>query len=230
MFIPVTVSFKLLSSKESNGSLAQYSATMAKLEGIDRTVKQLSESISKHKSDVDEQMDVFRQSYASVLKQNTENIQKTLEVNSSAKQILTKTIEQNENDLRKKNAILYGLDEDPKKSTSDQIHDILRDVCFQHIKTPINMLRLGNKVEGKKRPVKLEFVDETSKWEFLKRANATMRSSNIFCKLDVSRETRDREYVLRQEVRKLKETHHDAVYRIRNCKIQQRNAEGNGLS
>ena len=74
--------------------------------------------------------------------------------------------------------------------------------------------------------MKLEFADENGKWEFFKMANATLRVNNIYCKLDGPKEVRDVEYGLREEIQKLKEQNHETVYRIRNCKIQERNNMG----
>lgn len=82
----------------------------------------------------------------------------------------------------------------------------------------------------KPRPIKVEFPDETSRWEFIRRANATLRQSNTRAKPDESKEKRDQQYALRQKIKELKSVGDtDAEYRIRSLQIQKKRlTRGNG--
>ena len=78
-----------------------------------------------------------------------------------------------------------------------------------------------------RRPIKVRFEDETSKWKFLKRfANDTLKSRNIYCKLDESEEVRRQQYNLRKEVRELRQSNEGKEYRVRNMHIQQKYETG----
>jgi len=91
---------------------------------------------------------------------------------------------------------------------------------------PLRAIRLTSRVSGKPRPIKLEFEDEATKWEFLKRTNASLRNKNIFCKLDESKEVRDEQYKLHQTIKEMKDEKPDVNFRIRNNRIQSKGIEG----
>ena len=90
---------------------------------------------------------MIEKSYASVLISNTENIQKSIEVNSSAKTILQKSLAQIETETRKLNAILYGLPEEKEKFTAEKIKEFIKHKCFQHTNIPVQAFRLGKILE-----------------------------------------------------------------------------------
>lgn len=74
------------------------------------------------------------------------------------------------------------------------ITKIMEKDCF--ISTPkptkATILQKNDDRENLNGPIKLEFVDENSKWEFLKRANAMLQTEKIYCKLDESKVVRDK--------------------------------------
>lgn len=215
---------------ENKSSTAQYSNTIGRLQKIEQSISQLTKGLTLQKEIVEEKLDFFKKSYAAALQSNSENIQKSLEVNSAAKHLISKNIQQNETDMRKKNAILYGVPENKEKSTNDLISELAEQQSFQHNKRPLKVMRLGQHTEGKTRPIKMEFCDEEGKWEFLKRVNSTLRGDHIFCKLDISKEMRDKEYATRKELRALKVQNSDAEYRIRNNIIQTKTDKGDWVA
>lgn len=103
---------------------------------------------------------------------------------------------------------------------------MLKKECFSHTKAPIKAVRLQSTATIK--PIKLEFTDENTKWEFMKRVHATQRENNIWCKLDESKEVRERQYELRQQIkqRKAEDPNGSTQYRIRNMNIQSKDESG----
>ena len=99
---------------------------------------------------------------------------------------------------------------------------MLKKTCFSNTKQPLKAFRLQDLGASATKLIGLEFGDENSKWEFLKRVNTTQREQKIFCKLDESKEVRDQQHALRQQIKQLKlDNKEDSTqYRIRNIKIQ----------
>lgn len=179
-------------------------------------------------------MQTLEKSYAETLKHSNDSMKKTQEINSSAKAMIKQQLETRQQEVRKNNAILYGVVEVDNMSAIEQLNELMKEECFMNgsfrlHKQPINAIRLQPKnptPKEKPRPIRVEFPDEVSKWEFIKRANATLRQQNIFAKPDESKERRDQQYALRQKIRDLKANGDaDGEYRIRNSKIQRKDAE-----
>ena len=101
----------------------------------------------------------------------------------------------------------------------------MKHTCFQHTNIPAQAFRLGKILEGKTRPIKVIFEDEKAKWAFITRVNSSLKGENYFCKPDTSKEFREQEYALRQQVKSLRSNNTDISYRIRSMKIQQKNPE-----
>ena len=60
-----------------------------------------------------------------------------------------------------------------------------------------------------------------SKWEFVKRVNSQLKGQGFFCKLDTTKEHRDQEYELRQQMNQLRSSNNEINYHIQNMNIQQ---------
>lgn len=211
------------------GTLAHNVQSNSKLDTIENLVRK----ISQHNDALLGRVDKLEKSYAEATKSNADSIQRSMEVNSSAKAILEKDIEKREADNRKNNAIIYGVKEMEGKTALEVITEMMKEDCFQRTNGPVRAIRLqtsGSNDTSKPKPMKLEFKDEYSKWEFLKRANAALRNENIFCKLDESKQKRDLQYSLRQKIKQMKESGADAdqEYRIRNHRIQSRSQQAQG--
>lgn len=195
---------------------------------MDDKLDQITMSINSIAERLENQATKFQEhekTYAEILKANSDNIQKSLRVNTNAQTILQKTLDKSDVESRKLNAILYGLPEEENKSASDQVREFLQKDCFTTKISPTQSFRLGIKHDNKNRPIKVKFSEENSKWEFVKRVNHQLRGQGFFCKLDSTKEHRDLEYKLRQNLKHLKENNNDNSYRIRNMNIQQKSKE-----
>ncbi|KAF6021308.1 hypothetical protein EB796_020382 [Bugula neritina] len=79
----------------------------------------------------------------------------------------------------------------------NQVKDLMKNYCFQHSdaqpdrqpKSAIRLRTSGPVDPNRPRPIKVEFTSEASKWKFIKRANASLRSLNVFVKPDESQNT-----------------------------------------
>lgn len=148
---------------------------------------------------------------------------KAVEENTKRQQILLqKSIETNEAENRKTNAILYGIPETTEKSVLDQVQEFMTKECFIHESKPISAYRLGTKSNeiDKHRPIKIRFVNEDAKWVFMKRVNHQFKGTKTFCLLDRSKQVRDEEYKLRQTAKKLTSEGNGMNFRARELKIQ----------
>lgn len=126
------------------------------------------------------------------------------------------------NEAGKSNAILYGITE--RNTAIQDVMDLMSNKLFKNFNKPVQAVRLSAKTERKNHPIKLRFEDEKSKskWIFLKRVNHALRSVSLFWKLHMNKETRDKEYTLCQQIRKLKEEQSAIQYRIRDLNIQKK--------
>ena len=166
------------------------------------------------------------QSYYQALMSNIESMNKAVNANKQnirkSQDFLQQTLDQSDAEARKVNAILYGINEVEQTKAIEQVKELLNNECFSKSPMPVSAFRLGAKKDNTTtpRPIKVKFNDEASKWEFVKRVNANLKSQRIFCKLDTSKEFRDKEYALRQRLQKLKADDSNQKYRIRDMQIQ----------
>jgi hypothetical protein len=168
--------------------------------------------------------------WSDVLKRNTENINKNTQVAQQAKILMEQSHQLKEEENRKNNAIITGVTEQDDSTAIQQIKELMTQECFAKNSEPIQAMRLGKKTEDQvqKRPIKVRFDDEQSKWEFIKRFNNhALREKQIFCKLDESQAVRNQQFQLRQEVRSLRTENGTNEYRIRNMQIQEKK-DGSG--
>ena len=194
-----------------------------KLDNIEKLVTTLTTTTNQ-------KMGEFEKTWADVVKKQTENINQNKQVAQQTKVILQKTQQQKEEENRKNNAIVTGITETGDKTALEQIKELMKLDCFSGRNMPVQAIRLGSKADNaseQKRPIKVRFENETSKWEFLKRfANDTLKSRHIYCKLDESEEVRRQQYILRKEVRELKQSNEGKEYRVRNMQIQHKSETG----
>ena len=191
-------------------------------------ISKIATTLSTSNATLNNRMDQMEKSYAAAIKSNMDGVQKSIEINASARHLLARNIEQQQADSRKNNAILYGIQTEDGKNAMEQVTEMLKKDCFTHTKQPVKAIRLQASGASTTKPIKLEFTDENTKWEFLKRVNATQREQKIFCKLDESKEVRDQQYALRQQIKKIKSANseNNTQYRIRSMKIQTREESG----
>ena len=168
-------------------------------------------------------------SYSEALQSKTDDIVKRVEENTGyvKKQhlLLQQSVDNADAESRKLHAILYGLAESDGP-VIDQVKHFMNRECFSQASEPITAFRLGPKSEGKNRPTKIKFKDETGKWDFLKRVNQSFKGTPTFCLLDRTKEVRNEEYKLRQAAKQLSQTNTNEKYRVRDMKIQNQQVSG----
>jgi len=72
-----------------------------------------------------------------------------------------------DSDARKVNTILFGLKEKAEKTALAQVPKFLNKEYFSNMCKPVSAYRLGEKKEGRIRPIKLKLISEAEKWELL---------------------------------------------------------------
>lgn len=211
------------SKSTSEGRQAQQLDPKAnqQIDNIEKMVKEIVEQSSK--------MSEIEKKWTDVLMQNQDSIDKNKKVAAEAKSLMEKSHQVREEESRKNNAIVTGLTEIDGKTAMDQINDLMKMECFTRSNTPIQAFRLGKKIESgeQKRPIKVRFEDEQTKWEFIKRFNnQTLREKGFYCKLDESKVVRNQQFQLRQEVKRLRSESTSTQYRVRNMEIQEKERSG----
>lgn len=196
-------------------------ASLKKLAGIEQMIASLDNKVDTYQNQTTEEVKRLEKSWAEIASPGelSQDIKKAVQLTSTTQALLSKDLDKKDTEARKNNAILYGLPEN--KTAMDDIQELMKNEFFQTFNVPEQAVRLGAKTESH-RPIKLRFANETAKWEFIKRANSKLREKNIFCKLDVSAQTREQEFKLRERVRALRQNKDDSEYRIRNGAIQQK--------
>jgi len=214
---------------KGNGDVGMTSAANngvmnGKLGKIEDMVMKLADALSSNQAKIEDRMQKLEVSYAQAVSSNLDGVKTAQQLNSDAKAQFSQILEHQQAEYRKKNAIIYGVEPEAGRTTMEKIQELMEDVSFPTAAKPLTAKRLQtsqSSVGIKPGPIKLEFSDEGSKWTFLKRANATLRPKNIYCKLDESKALRDQQYRLRQQIKEMKEQDESGTqYRIRNMKIQ----------
>ena len=186
----------------------------------------LGEKIDEYQRQSGSQIECMKCSWAEVTSngQIAKDVKLAMKTTASTNAMLAAELDKKDTEERKNNAILYGLQEN--STAMDDVADLMQKTLFKDFDKPVKAFRLSKKEEGI-RPLKLTCRDEEAKWKFLKRANHSLRSDRMFCKLDVNKKTRDTEFQLREQLRGLrKEDTSSSEYRIRNLSIEKKNLAG----
>lgn len=147
-------------------------------------------------------------------------------------QELEKIIEEKE-DRRKRanNLVLYRAPESEEEDVSKRIeHDrgIVKELFERALGvqdcTVMRMIRLGKRRDGQDRPLLLEMSNEREKWIIIKNAkNLKGETDNVMKKIgisrDMSKEERDRDRNLREELKEKRQNGEEGWY-IRDGKLQ----------
>lgn len=205
-------------SKETNHS------NLKKLSTIQEMITLLDNKISTFQQHTTEEVKKIEKSWAEIAAPGeiSKDIKKSIQLQSTTQALLAKDLEKKDAESRKNNAILYGLPEGDSTTAMDEIKQLMNKELFKNFDVPEQAIRLGSKNDSKSRPIKLRFIDEKAKWEFMKRVNSNLKNENIFCKLDVNAQIREQEFKLRKTVRALKQGSGDEEYRIRNLTIERK--------
>ena len=210
-------------------SLLIESTTIDKLSSLEQVARSIENKIDELKEKNVEVKNQLKTSWAEIATQNqnkgelAKEVRRAVAITSGTQAMISKEMEKKDNEGRALNAILYGLPEQ-NCPVLDQVEELMKKDFYKNHSKPTEAIRLGRKQEDKTRPIKVSFKNETDKWEFLKRTNSSLRPDNIFCKLDLCKQSREKEYVLREQIRALKRDEGNAniEYRVRNQHIQHR--------
>ena len=183
------------------------------IEGIKQTI---DESLSKH-------TELVKASYAEVLKnfdKKSEVIQGTIERQSEeiVKKQESISKEREKQLQRNKNFIIFGIQENDQISDTIQaVKDLLTSRCHIDVSHLMlnsgNVHRIGAKQIDRNRPVRISLDSEAAKWEILKRLNA-QKIPGIFGRLDLTKEEQEKDFQLRQELKKKREEHPGTTFKI----------------
>lgn len=213
---------------KGNGSakmveVANNSIMKEKLSGIEHMVKKLTTAMDENQGKLEERLKNLEDSHGKAVESNIDSVKKAAQLNNDARVQFDQILDQQQAEYRKKNAIIYGVNPEMGKTAMEKVLQLMEDEAFAATPKPLTAKRLQTNSPSsgsKPGPVKLEFADEESKWAFVKRANAKLRTHEIYCKLDESKSVRDQQYKLRQQIKQMKEQDQTTQYRIRNMQIQ----------
>lgn len=195
---------------------------------IGESIKGIQDMLMTQKKE----METAQATYASVTRVSSDKINTVTENSAQlvvaarkTEKLIKQQIANLGKDERKNNMILTGLPEEEGEETRQVVATILEDTCRVPMSEVVSVFRLGKKVEGRTRPVKVTLTSESSKWDALKRVNHA-KPEGCYANLDYSQEERATQYKRRQELRKLREQQPDSRYRIKNDNVQVYGQEG----
>ena len=208
-------------AQEIQGQSTTVVPQVTKLNHLEKMIGNLGEKIDEYQRQSGSQIECMKSSWAEVTSdgQMAKDVKLAMKTKASTNAMLAAELDKKDTEERKNNAILYGLQEN--STAMDDVADLMQKTLFKDFDKPVKAFRLSKKEEGKIRPLKRTFRDEEARWNFVKRANHSLRSDGMFCKLDVNKKTRDIEFQLREQLRGLrKEDTNSTEYRIRNLSIK----------
>ena len=191
---------------------------------------QLEKKVDKIEGDIGRLGDLLRESLAqtrSFAEVTAANINKASQEGERAAEIseriaeqMTRHHEKEEEADRRKNCIIYML---PETSRADEfVSDICPEMHFAY-RNVMNVQRLGYKYRNRTapRPLKVGFVCEVDRNDFIYRFNTWSQRGRMFAKPDLSKAERDIEYKIRQQKRHFEEINSDKNirYKIKGRKI-----------
>ena len=196
---------------------------MKKLCNIEKMVITLQGKVDDYRKETNEQAVCLKKSWAEIANngQIAKDMKRTMQASTTTQALLAANLEKKDMEERKNNAIIYGLTE--KKTAMEDVTELMQKDLFKSFNKPVQAIRLSRKADDKTRPLKLVFSDEKAKWDFMKRVNHSLRSENMFCKLDANKDTRDEEFQSREHIRaRNKDENNQHQHRIRNLTIEKK--------
>jgi len=217
----------------ANSNFDPFLKSEKRFSNIEKKLEQMSDSLAKFTSKpvpefpskeafsdiVKKNVESYHLSIAETITKNSKSIEQTTQ---STNQLLEKQAGILDSQKRRNFAILHGISEEDLEEGNGWHHqsklaEILEQISFPGQKI-MNFYRLGGKVSGKARPIKLKFEDENQKWDFIKRINAE-KIKGVFAKLDLPQSERNAEFALREKVRKIKEKNPQEAFKLKKIKI-----------
>ena len=123
-------------------------------------------------------------------------------------------------EFRDKNVIIFGLpDDNGNGETLKLVNDLLHECSSVSVNDDSKCYRLGKKSDSEKpRPVRLCMDSKSKKFDLLKRINS-LKKDGIFARRDLSKEEREEDFRLRQELKQKREMNVEKKFMIRKGKI-----------
>ena len=183
------------------------------LVSIDEKLRQIQETVN----DLSKQK-IPATNYSDIVSK----IDTSIKQNETIQSEMSKQIKSLQSDLtaenRAKNVVVFGIKENENlNETVSKIYD----ECGLHLSTDkLKALRLGAMKDGKSRPVKISLASESQKWDLLKRINS-VKPDGIFARLDLTKEEQQKDFLLRSELKKIREQNPSDTYKIVKNKIVQ---------
>ena len=134
--------------------------------------------------------------------------------------------EKSEKENRAKNVIIFGLKEPSSECTAQALRAFMSSTCHLSVQfDDRDVTRLGSKkMEGKGRPIRLVLQNENIKWEVLKRINS-VHADGIFARNDMNKKERELDFLLRKELKEVREKDPRGKYKIFRKKVVKIGAE-----
>jgi len=144
-------------------------------------IKQITQTYAEAVKTNNENVQKLENIFEKALDETCRSVQKAVAINESAQKLIAKNHALNEVELRRNNAILYGIEEQENITAIRQVEELMRLKLYLRCPVPAQAFRLGRKLSNRPRPIKLHFQDESFKWDFIKRTNSKdTRNTGIF--------------------------------------------------
>ena len=164
-----------------------------------------------------------------MVKQDVAGIERSRET-TELKEVKLK-IEEFDREKRKKNLLFFNLIESTKNEATGRYKDdenifreiVVNELAMMHI-VPDKLIRLGKRMEGRRRPLLIKLKEEEEKRGILQNAKKLRNSSKyprVYIGRDQTRDEREREKELRQEIKDKNNNESEGLF-IRRGKIVRR--------
>lgn len=147
-----------------------------------------------------------------------EVVKSTQQINEIAKRV-ENTVNKQEVQNRKVNAIVFNVKEDHSDSVETLMNGLLDELSLD--KTFQSAMRLGGKPQDSSkynRPIKVSFPSEEDKWTFLRRLNS-IKPGGVFGKLDLTQEERKTERALVDKLKAIRQQSQEKTFKIKNWEV-----------
>ena len=184
------------------------------LEGVDKKLENIALLLSENSK--------ITKSFAQVTAEQREAEEEARAATLRIEERYKRESNERERSERKQSAVLHNIPEDG--NTHDIISGYLQDLGFDNSQVD-SISRIGRRSDGftreKVRPIKIKFVSEVFKIDFLGSYNSWSERENTFATPDLNKEEQQKEYKLRCLRRNLKSRNESSRYRVRNGELQQ---------
>ena len=206
---------KATNFKASMASNKQAQINEIALGNIETKIDKIQEIVS---NSIQMQFGNLQKSYAeAVAKIETNSTEQASQIRAEISSIRTEMT----NESRSKNLIIFGMTEDQDTTLDESVAKVstfLKECNLKHETSKTNTTRLGQKKEGKFRPIRLTLSSEPQKWEFLTRIN-NQKVKGVFARLDLNKKEQEADFLLRKELRETKANNPGKIFKIVKGKV-----------